>query len=142
MITIKNLICMLMLIFLYLLGFAQEQHRAEESDLKVTKMVFCTEIIGREPLTEESSFANDTPKVYCFTKIEGAQFDMQITHKWFYQDSLMAEVPLSVRSAAWRTYSSKKMIPEWTGTWRVIVVDDSGKAIREESFEFKKEETD
>lgn len=138
----KKLLLILLILSACHLALAQESNRSEESELKVTKMVFCTEIIGREPLSEESSFPNDTPKVFCFTKIEGAQFDMEVTHKWYYEDSLMAEVQLSVRSAAWRTYSSKNMMPAWTGTWRVIVVDDAGNAIREESFEFKEEETD
>jgi hypothetical protein len=124
------------------LASAQNTNNIDESEVTVAKMVFCTEIIGREPLSEESSFSNDLPKIYCFTKIEGAQFDMQIKHRWIYRDSIMAEVALPVRSSSWRTYSSKNMQKNWLGTWKVSVVDDSGKVLRQESFTYEKAEAE
>lgn len=137
-----NLRRMLVLIAAIVLGFhgrlaAQEN---EKEQVKVTRMVFCTEIVGREPLSEETTFENDVEKIFCFTRIEGAQFDMQIRHRWFYKDSLMAEVALPVRSRSWRTYSSKNIMPQWVGEWHVEVVDDEGRLLRTESFTVVKKE--
>ncbi|MFQ5628343.1 MAG: DUF2914 domain-containing protein [bacterium] len=138
----KRFISLIFVLGSFQFAYAQDSNKIDGSDLKVSKMVFCAEIIGREPLSEESSFTNDTKKIFCFTRIEGAQFDMQIKHRWFYGDSLMAEVALPVRSSSWRTYSSKNMHKKWLGTWKVVVVDDTGKALREEIFIYKQKETD
>ena len=46
----------------------------------------------------------------------------------------MARVSLPVRSAKWRTYSSKKIVPEWTGEWEVQVVDSAGIELAKAKF--------
>jgi hypothetical protein len=131
MVGFKRLLIIVFVLAGLQIATAQESN---EGQLRVTKMVFCKEIVGLEPLSEETTFSNQTKKIFCFTKIEGAQFDMQITHRWYYEDSLMAEVKLPVRSGAWRTYSSKNIMEDWIGNWRVEVVDDEGELIRKESF--------
>lgn len=105
-----------------------------QQELKVSQMAFCLQIVDREPVGEATSFADTTSKVYCFTKIEGAESETEITHKWYYGDKLMAEVSLPVRSAVWRTNSSKRLVKSWVGEWRVDVVDAEGSVLRSASF--------
>ena len=57
-------------------------------------------------------------------QIVGAQEDTEITHVWYYQDSELARVTLPVRSSNWRTYSSKRFLPQWAGKWVVVVLDE------------------
>jgi hypothetical protein len=46
-----------------------------------------------------------------------------VKHCWFYKGEEMAVVELPVRSDAWRTWSYKTILPEWTGDWEVKVMD-------------------
>jgi hypothetical protein len=41
---------------------------------------------------------------------------------------------LPVRSIAWRTYSEKKILPQWTGNWEVKVVDTTGATLTSVAF--------
>ena len=50
---------------------------------------------------------------------------------------IIAEVPLEVNSNKWRTYSSKRILPNWQGNWRVEVYDDNGKMIGSKNFTVK-----
>ncbi|MCX5752763.1 MAG: DUF2914 domain-containing protein, partial [Candidatus Krumholzibacteria bacterium] len=40
-------------------------------------------------------------------------------------------------SASWRTWSSKKILPEWQGTWRVDVLAPDGEVLKSGSFAVK-----
>lgn len=74
-------------------------------------------------------------KLYAFTRIVGAQGDTHVYHKWYHGDQLMADVPLTVRSTDWRTWSTKNVQPEWTGDWRLVVVDEDGTVLKTVKFE-------
>jgi hypothetical protein len=50
----------------------------------------------------------------------------EITHNWYYQGSLKASVVLPVHASGWRTWSSKSLLPEWTGEWMVEVLSKDG----------------
>jgi hypothetical protein len=47
----------------------------------------------------------------------------------------MGEVNFNVGSNRWRSYSSKNLLPEWTGIWTVSVIDDKGNVLTETYFE-------
>ena len=49
----------------------------------------------------------------------------------------MAEVKLPVRSSNWRTFSSKNIMPEWTGQWIVDIADEDGTVIYSLPFTVK-----
>jgi hypothetical protein len=46
----------------------------------------------------------------------------------------MARVSLRVAGPNWRTWSSKTILPEWTGEWRVDVVGPDGTVLRSVDF--------
>lgn len=75
-----------------------------------------------------------TGRLYCFTRIDGAASDTSVAHVWFYGAREMARVELPVRSSRWRTYSSKKILAQWTGDWRVQVVAADGRLLGELAF--------
>lgn len=68
-------------------------------------------------------------RLYAFSRVLGAEGETMVYHRWYYGDQLMAEVPLNVRSNDWRTWSSKQVMPEWTGEWRVVVVTEDGSVL-------------
>ena len=91
----------------------------------LARALFTTAIEAREPVDRIDSLATSAERVYFFTDIVGLQ-GQTVIHRWTYNDEVKAEVPIKVRSPRWRAYSSKKLLPGWTGDWKVEVVDTSG----------------
>jgi hypothetical protein len=79
-------------------------------------------------------FPADVERVCCFTQILGAPKPTTITHVWYHEGKTMAKVNLPVRAATWRTYSSKKIWPTWTGTWEVKILDENGAVLATAEF--------
>jgi len=59
-----------------------------------------------------------------------------LDHVWFYRGEEMARIPLRVDTPRWRTWSTKRIRPDWTGTWRVDVQDVEGRVITSLEFEY------
>jgi hypothetical protein len=95
----------------------------QAGDLRVAEGTITTAIEDQMPVDKIDSYRADFGKLYCYTRIVGAQGDTEVTHVWYYQNNELARVTLSVRSADWRTYSSKRFLPQWAGQWRVVVLD-------------------
>lgn len=91
------------------------------SDMTVAEIAVCREVVDRTPVEKGEIFPADVGALSCFTRIAGAGTDTEVTHEWFYKNSLVAQVPLSVRSANWRTFSRKTIMPGQTGQWRVEI---------------------
>jgi len=108
---------------MFMLSFAQA------ADLKVADGTITTAIKNQLPVDRIESYRADFGKLYCFTRIVGAQEATEVTHVWYYQDAELARVTLPVRSSDWRTYSSKRFLPQWAGQWKVIVLDGEGNEI-------------
>jgi len=105
-----------------------------ESTLEVARMVLCEGVVDREPSNASEDFSPDINRVYCFTEIRNADGPTTVTHRWYHGENLMAEVPLSVQGERYRTWSSKQIVPQATGEWRVEVVDESGTSLQEIAF--------
>jgi len=129
------------LLFLFIvLLFSMQGSRiyAQEEDTpRVTEMKFCIAVQDREPIGVDTVFADTVKQVYCFTLIEGARDTTSITHVWYHGTEKRAEVHLKVGSIRWRTWSSKRIIKEWLGKWRVEVISAEGKILRTEEFDIK-----
>lgn len=100
----------------------------------VAEMVFCTSVDERQPTGEASSFGDDVGSVTCFTKITGVEDETSVTHVWYYADQEMGRVELPVRSAMWRTWSTKTIQSDMTGDWRVDVLSAGGDVLKSASF--------
>lgn len=106
----------------------------EERGLRVTEAVICRDVVDRTPQGTGEVFPSSVGKLFAFTRIEGATGETNIKHLWFFNDRLMAEVSLPVRSANWRTYSSKRILPQWTGSWRVDITTEDGLLLKSLHF--------
>jgi len=102
---------------------------AHAATLRVADGAITSAIKNQLPVDRIESYRADFGKLYCFTRIVGAQEDTVVTHVWYYQDAELARVTLPVRSSDWRTYSSKRFLPQWAGQWRVVVLDGEGNEI-------------
>ena len=103
--------------------------------LSVDTAVICEKIEDREPVSVGTSFPVSVERLYCYTKITGAQTPTEVTHVWYYGDTERARVNLSVRAASWRTYSSKAIQPHEVGAWRVEVLGPTGEILKTVRFE-------
>ena len=95
-------------------------------ELTVARAVVCQDVVDRMPVGAADVIPAGTERVFCFTRIDGARGETQITHNWYYMGSLKASVVLPVRASVWRTWSSKTLLPEWTGEWMVEVLSSDG----------------
>lgn len=103
---------------------------------EVLRSGFTSGIDGREPVDRILSLSTEERKVYYFTELQGMS-GQSVRHRWQHEGRLMAEVVFQVGGSRWRVWSSKNLIPAWTGQWRVQVVTEDGRVLREETFEYK-----
>ncbi len=127
----------LLIVTAVLIAAAAGSATVQESDLTVEKMIFCTGIEERLPVGESTQFFESVERIYCYTRINGAADTLEVTHVWFFGDEEKARVPLNIKSASWRTWSSKKMLPAWSGVWRVDILGPDGEVLLSREFVYK-----
>ena len=92
-----------------------------------------TAVVDREPEGVADSFKPDVGKVYCWTRVTGAE-GTDITHVWYKGDEKMAEVKLAVKYPSMRTWSAKTVPADGTGDWRVDVIAADGTVLKSLAF--------
>jgi hypothetical protein len=130
---LKVLILSFLLISIYALpGFSQDS-----PNLTVDQMEICTGIEDRQPAGSDTSFVKTVGQLYCFVKVSGQSDSTSISHVWFYDGKEMAKVDLSIKGKIWRTWSSKRIIEEWVGNWKVEVTSNTGDILMTKEFTIK-----
>ena len=125
---------MVAMLVLVTAGWAVSQGEAQAGSLAVERSAIAESVEDREPVGEAASFSADVGEVACFTRIVGAEGEERILHVWRHNGEERAKVALSVRGSAWRTWSTKKILPTWTGSWTVEVQDADGNVLKTLSF--------
>lgn len=118
-------------------GLAAAQEKSEKAasqDLKVEKIVVATSVENREPVGENTEFEALVGTVYCWTKITASTTPATIKHVWYLDDQKVFEIPLELKYASTRTWSSKTVS---TGNWKVEVTDDAGTVLSSIGFTVK-----
>jgi hypothetical protein len=103
--------------------------------VEVAEAVICRDVVDREPIDVGDSFEVSVGKLYCFTKIVGAQQPIEIAHVWYYGDVQRARVNLSVEAASWRTWSSKIIQAHEIGDWHVDIIGPDDEVLETVEFE-------
>jgi len=104
------------------------------AETTVTRIGIAKSVEKREPVAPSVEFSKNVGKLYCFTEVTTDEYPTEITHIWIYQKNIIAEVPLAVDSPRWRTHSSKIILPEWTGEWKVEVYSKAGQLLDSINF--------
>jgi hypothetical protein len=91
-----------------------------------------TSVADRALAGAAESFPKGTEKLYCFSKISGAE-NSEVEHVWYKGDAEQGRVKLKVGGSPWRTYSSKTLGADASGDWRCDVVQD-GKVLQSVKF--------
>lgn len=115
---------------------AQAPSKPVSGSPSVQEMVIATDVKKLKPLGVGESFPATVEKLFCFTRIAGmsAKAETKVHHFWFYGDRLVQVMVLPVKGFNWRTYSSRTIPPEWTGSWRVDITAEDGTLLKSVSF--------
>jgi len=104
--------------------------------LVLEQIQFYTAVEDRQPFGVGTVFPEDLDKLYCFTKIGGAQGTTYVYHVWYFGDKEIARVKLPVRSKSWRTWSSKNL-HMGLGYGYVEIVSESGDILGRAEFKIQ-----
>lgn len=90
----------------------------------------------REPVDQVCQLPSSEKRIYYFSDLH-KQEGKEIFHRWEYNGREMAQVALgTVRGPRWRVWSSKNLIPGWSGTWVIKVVTKEGEVLHQDQFEY------
>lgn len=123
------------LFVLITISLPQTVKAQETASIEVAQAAICRAVVDREPVGVGDTFGAWTGKLYCFTRIVGAYSPVEITHVWYFGDAERARISLLVRSASWRTWTSKRIQTHEIGFWHVDVVGPDGRVLRSVEFE-------
>jgi hypothetical protein len=101
---------------------------------EVADVVITTAVVDREPVDKVEVFPIQNGKLYCFTRIVGADEPTLVYHAWYRGEQLMSRVELPVNSSHWRTWSAKRFLADQPGEWRVEIQDVDGNVLRKVGF--------
>jgi Protein of unknown function (DUF2914) len=108
----------------------------EQPALVLEEIQFCTAVEDRQPSGVRSVFPDDLDKLYCFTKIGGAEAITYVNHVWYFGNDEIARVKLPVKAKSWRTWSSKKL-HMGLGYGYVEIVSESGDILGRAEFKIQ-----
>jgi hypothetical protein len=137
--------CITLMVVLLVVGFPElvlTQEKPEKPDaieqetveLQVVRGAVAAGISDREPVDPGQVFSPNLERIYYFTEVRSDTPSTEITHIWYYGDREMARVTLPVEGSRWRTWSSKQILPEWTGQWLVEAVAVDGTVLASQAF--------
>jgi hypothetical protein len=144
----KILLVLLSILILSGVCFAQEDPAKKQMEdtasaaaqkqpgLVLEDIQFYTAVEDRQPSGVGSVFPEDLDKLYCFTKIGGADRTTYVYHVWYFGNKKIARVKLPVKSKSWRTWSSKNL-HMGLGYGYVEIVSESGDILGRAEFEIQ-----
>jgi len=102
--------------------------------MSVSRYAFARDVTAREPSGEAKVFPSSAGEVYFFTQLVDIGPAVDIYHVWLHEGVEAARVPLNVEGPSWRTWSKKKIIPQYKGNWTVEVRTFDDKVLLAASF--------
>ena len=103
----------------------------------VSRALFTIGIDNREPVIMVDSISPDSyDSISFFTELNGMSGET-VTHQWMFDDKVMFEKSFEVGGDRWRVWTSKTLLPDWTGTWTVKVLNEDGSVLERKTFEYQ-----
>lgn len=130
---LRYLICILAAMIVVTPGLNAQD--ASGNLLEVSKSAICSGMVNRKPVNGGVRFTTGVEKLYCFSRISNIESATQVQHVWYFNNIERARVELPVNPPSWRTYSSKRIMPEETGRWRVDILDNEGNVLKTLGFD-------
>ena len=108
----------------------------QQPALVLEEIHICTAVEDRQPSGVGTVFPEDLDKIYCFTKIAGAEGTTYVHHVWYFGDVEIARVKLPIKAKSWRTWSSKNL-NMGLGYGYVEIVSESGNILGRAEFKIQ-----
>src|SRR3989337_579487 len=99
----------------------------------VEEAAVATSIKDLVPEGVAEPFPSNVGKLYCYSLVMNGQ-GASIIHKWYYEEDLVAAIPLAIKYPSHRTYSVKTIFPGTKGEWRVEVTKEDGTILKTVKF--------
>ncbi len=106
-----------------------------QAEGSVARAIVTTGVADREPVNDLERVLAGNERVLFFTELRGME-GQTVRHRWSHGDASLAEVEFKVGGPRWRVWSSKNLIPEWAGEWKVEVIDSAGNVVSEKRFSY------
>jgi len=116
-----------------------QQQMTEQAGFSIGSVVrstITTAVENREPTDSLESASTEQNQLYFFTELRDMS-GQTARHRWEHNGKVMAEVEFDVKGPRWRVWSSKSFVPNWTGDWKVSVVNGAGDVISEKRFVYE-----
>lgn len=117
---------------------AEAKEQSGISQGSVTRSIFTTEVAEHEPIDKIEKLNLNHNSVFYFTELHDMSGQTAI-HRWEFNGNVMAETKFNVAGPRWRVWSSKNLLPSWTGEWKVSVLNGVGDVISEDVFSYMDE---
>jgi hypothetical protein len=95
--------------------------------------VLARSVVDRAPQDTGVAFPTEVGELVLWTRVTGGA-GQTLNHVWFYSDTEVANVPLTIGGSPWRTWSRKTIPVEATGAWRVEIRDAAGTVLKQLDF--------
>ena len=109
------------------------QEESDDTTVIVAEAQLCLEIEEHQPVSPGDSFDADVEQIVCWSKIVNGDGE-SIVHAWIHEGTTRAQVELDIGSDSWRTYSTKRILPSWTGSWEVKIMTPDGVVLKSIPF--------
>jgi len=114
----------------------QMTEQAGFSTGSVVRSAITSAVENREPTDSLEAANTEQNQLYFFTELRDMS-GQTAKHRWEHDGKVMAEVEFNVKGPRWRVWSSKSFVPNWTGDWKVSVINGAGDVISEKNFSYE-----
>ena len=95
--------------------------------------VLARTLVDRVPQDTGTAFPDSVGTIVLWMRASGAS-GQTLHHVWFYGDTEVGNVPLTIAGSPWRTWSRKTVPAEAKGAWHVEIRDDAGTVLKRIDF--------
>jgi len=95
--------------------------------------VLARTLVDRAPQDTGTAFPDSVGTIVLWMRASGAN-GQTLHHVWFYGDTEVGNVPLTIAGSPWRTWSRKTVPAEAKGAWHVEIRDDAGTVLKRIDF--------
>jgi len=102
------------------------------SDVTV-EAVLARSVVDRTPQDTGTAFPDSVGTIVLWMRATGAS-GQTLHHVWYFGDTQVGDVPLTIGGSPWRTWSRKTVPVEAKGAWHVEIRDDAGTVLKRVDF--------
>jgi hypothetical protein len=95
--------------------------------------VLARSVVDRAPQDTGTAFSDSVGSIVLWMRATGAD-GQTLHHVWYFGDTQVGDVPLTIGGSPWRTWSRKTVPADAKGAWHVEIRDDAGNVLKRIDF--------